>query len=119
MSCKYIIKRGKEKGNECCQDVYKNSNYCSKHYKHNSKKTVYDDILDSAIKINCKSASENELDFLEDEYGRYVNKSNYVINCPIDKVVIGRLDKQGELCYLNDGDVRWCSDNNLLFERFI
>lgn len=119
MSCEYIIKRGKEKGNECSEDVYKNSRYCSKHYKQNSKNTVFDDILNTALKLSSKNKSDDDFEFLEDDNGKYVNNKGYVVNCPEEKIIIGKLNNQGELNYLTNEDLEWCINNKILYERFI
>jgi hypothetical protein len=119
MFCKYIIKRGKKKGEECGEDVINNKMYCSKHIKQSEKNTVFDDLVDSATKISSINMSENSCDFVENEVGRYINNKSFVINCPEERIIIGKLDNRGELYLLNDDDVSWCKNNNFLYERFI
>lgn len=119
MPCKYIIKRGKKKGEECGEDIIDGKRYCSKHIKQSEKNTVFDDLVDSAIKINFVNMSENSCEFIENDIGRYINNKGFVLNCPEEKVVIGKIDNRGELYLLNEDDIDWCRNNNFLYERFI
>lgn len=119
MSCKYIIKRGKKKGEECGEDIVCGKIYCSKHFKQSEKNTVFDDLVDSVIKNSSINTSENSCVFIENDTGRYINNKGFVINCPEEKVVIGKIDKRGEIYLLEEDDVYWCKNNNILYERFI
>jgi hypothetical protein len=119
MTCKYIVKRGKRKGEECGEDTIKGNIYCTKHIKQCEKNTVFDDLVDSSTKISYVSMSENSYDFIENEVGRCINNKGFVVNCLEEKVIIGKIDKRGELYFLDDDDVSWCKNNNFLYERFI
>jgi len=52
MTCKYIVKRGKRKGEECGEDTIKGNIYCTKHIKQCEKNTVFDDLGDSSTMIS-------------------------------------------------------------------
>lgn len=119
MTCKYIVKRGKKKGEECGEDVIKEKIYCSKHIKQSEKNTVFDDLVSSSTKISCVNMSENSCDFIENEVGRCINNKGFVVNCLEEKIIIGKIDNRGELYLLDDDDVTWCKKNNFLYERFI
>ena len=64
--CKYVIKRGENKGKECGSNIYKDGKYCSKHKKYENKEVKKINKLETIPKASKFSVEENKVNITKE-----------------------------------------------------